>query len=105
MNNRKTGNYCYSQHAHCFYFSVLLIGGVQGSIYLHGNRGISYIMHDKHISSCLIQYLLNDLYSGIKKSHSPKANSSIFQSIKKGTSHTNIITYSAMKRKETSHNV
>lgn len=55
-----------------------------------------------------IHYLLprlNDLAYGIKKSHSPKANSSIFQSIKKGTSHTLIITYSAMKRKETSHNV
>nr|DAR91893.1 MAG TPA: hypothetical protein [Caudoviricetes sp.]DAZ16607.1 MAG TPA: hypothetical protein [Caudoviricetes sp.] len=24
-------------------------------------------MHGKHISSCLIQYLLNDLYFGIKK--------------------------------------
>nr|DAW12309.1 MAG TPA: hypothetical protein [Caudoviricetes sp.] len=30
-------------------------------------------MHGKHISSCLIQYLLNDLYFGIKKSYSQKS--------------------------------
>lgn len=103
MNNRKTGNYCYSQHAHCFYFSVLLIGGVQGSTYLHGNRGISYIMHDKHISSCPIQYLLNDLYFGIKKRaiHQRRiAQSSLKRNITQ--QYYNLV---LVKKKGTSHNV
>nr|DAH87363.1 MAG TPA: hypothetical protein [Caudoviricetes sp.] len=46
---------------------LLLIGGVQVRLLLNGNRGISSVMYGKLIYSCLIQYLLNDLYSGIKK--------------------------------------
>lgn len=40
---------------------------------LNGNRGISSVMYGKLIYNCLIQYLLNDLYSGIKKEQSTKS--------------------------------
>lgn len=39
----------------------------------NGNRGISSGIYGKFIYSCLIQYLLNDLYSGIKKEQSTKS--------------------------------
>lgn len=40
-------------------------------------------MYGKLIYSCLIQYLLNDLYSGIKKNSQLLVDCSKFQSIKK----------------------
>lgn len=50
-----------------FFSLPLHTGGVLARYLLNGNRGTSSAMHGKHISSCLIQYLLNDLYFGIKK--------------------------------------
>ena len=72
MSNRKTGNYCYSQLAFFGFSLKSVIGGalVRCS---NGNRGISSGMYGKLIYSCLIQYLLNDLYSGIKKEQSTKS--------------------------------
>nr|DAK49687.1 MAG TPA: hypothetical protein [Caudoviricetes sp.] len=62
-------------------------------------------MYGKLIYSCLIQYLLNDLYSGIKKNSQLKADCSKFQSIKKRNITQQYYNVFGYEKKGTSHNV